>query len=348
MEIEQQKRYWMHRISNERDLKTILLKGGLLITGWHSISNDYFLREIEGKDRTEYDKIYKKNGLELHHNRFCLYLFLCEFQKGDYIIVPDNDIFSVYEITSDKPYSKDHLIDFVNCNEGKRLFDYRNGQYYKVGTNDVIDLGFFWQVKPVKIGISKKDFAENSLQKRLKFQMTNIGMTDLKEEIENAILRKKENKPIVLKNEIYESSHKIILEKLQKKINDVGFEKVILWYLKRLGADSVLIPPKNALPNSKGDVDVIAVFEDLGITLFVQAKQYNNNVDKEAIEQIVNAYESTYKNLYPGTAILWVITTCNQFSKEAIEYANDNNVKCICGEEFSKKLLDIGFKDLNL
>ena len=349
METEFQKNYWMHRVSYDKDIKrTLLEKDGLLITGWNKISNDTFLKEIEGKERTEYDIIYEKYCGKLSRNRFCLYLFLCRFQKGDYVIVPDTEIFSVYELVSDKAFSKEHIREFVKSDEGKHSFEFRNGHYYKKGSTEEIDLGFFWQVRPITTNISRKEFADNNLQKRLKFQMTNIGMTDLKEEIENAIRQKAENRPVILKNEIIESTRNIVVEKLKNKINDTGFEKLIQWYLNRLGADSTLSPSKNALTREKGDVDVIAVFEDLGITVFVQAKQYDNIVDKRAIEQIVKAYESAYKDMYPGTAVLWVISTCNQFSKDAIEYANENQVKCIGGEEFAKRLLDIGFKDLTL
>ena len=103
METEFQKNYWMHRVSYDKDIKrTLLEKDGLLITGWNNISNDTFLKEIEGKERTEYDIIYEKYCGKLSRNRFCLYLFLCRFQKGDYVIVPDTEIFSVYELVSDK------------------------------------------------------------------------------------------------------------------------------------------------------------------------------------------------------------------------------------------------------
>ena len=339
----------MHRISYEKDIKKMLLeKDGLLITGWSNISDDAFLHEIAGKGRSEFDKIYEKHCKSLPRNRFCLYMFLSEFQEGDYVVVPSTGTFSVYEIVSDKPFSQAHLTEFVNSEEGKDAIECKDGKCYKKGTADELDLGFFWQVKPVETDISREQFAANNLQKRMKYQMTNINMTDLQAEIEEAIRLKRDNKPVVLRNEIVDATCNIVVDKLKSTINDAGFEKVVQWYLKRLGADTALIPSKNALSKADGDVDVIGVFEDLGITVFVQAKQYDQFVDKGAIEQLVNAYESVYKGTYPGTAVLWVVTTCDQFTQDAIDYASENYVECISGSEFAKKLLDAGLKNLTL
>lgn len=73
---------------------------------------------------------------------------------------------------------------------GKKIFGYENGKYYKVGTTEELELGFFWQVKPVELDISREGYADNNLRRRLKFQMTNIQMTDLSKEIHDAIKAK--------------------------------------------------------------------------------------------------------------------------------------------------------------
>lgn len=344
------RRYWMHRISFEREVKKALLDSdGLLVTGWGMISYDSFLKMIRGRSRKEFDKIYHQEFGRLTRNRFCIYMFLNEFQKGDFVIVPDARYFSVYEIIGDAPLSKEHIYEYVNSDVGKKIFGYENGKYYKVGTTEELELGFFWQVKPVELDISREGYADNNLRRRLKFQMTNIQMTDLSKEIHDAIKAKKSNTPIDIRAEIIEASSRIILDKLKNKINDSGFEKVVKWYLERIGATTTDIPAKRALSSDTGDADVIALFDDIRVALFVQVKQYDNMVDKKAIEQVVNAYESYYKDLYPDrTPILWVLTTCEQFLEDAIEFANENNVRCIDGNEFARMLLDIGFKDMRI
>lgn len=343
-------RYWMHRISYERDIKkTFLEKDGLLITGWGAISHDNFLQKTQGKTRKEFDTIYESLVGRLTRNRFCIYMFLNEFQKGDFVIVPDAGYFSVYKIIGNSPQSKRHIYEHVKSAEGKKTFEYRNGKYYKVGTEEELDLGFFWKVEPVELDISREGYADNNLRRRLKFQMTNIEMTDLHEEVDRAINAKKTGTPIDLKTEIIEASCNVILDKLKQKINDSGFEKVVKWYLERIGATYADIPAKKTLSPNNGDADVIALFDDLRIALFIQVKQYDNTVDKNAIEQVVKAYESHYKDQYPDRIpILWVITTCEQFSEDAIEFANENNVRCIDGNEFARMLLDMGFKDLKI
>lgn len=339
----------MHRISYERDIKkTLLEKDGLLITGWGVISHDIFLQKIQGKTRKEFDAIYEPMIGRLTRNRFCIFMFLNEFQKGDYVIVPDAGYFSVYKIIGDRPLSKEHIYEYVKSDEGKRTFEYKDGKYFKVGTIEEIELGFFWQVEPVELNISREGYADNNLRRRLKFQMTNIEMTDLSAEIDNAINSNKTGTPIDIRNEIIEASCSVVLDKLKQKINDSGFERVVRWYLNRFGATSTIIPAKGLLSSAKGDIDIIALFDDLRIALFVQVKQYDYIVDKHAIEQVVVAYESYYKDEYlDRTPILWVVATC-QFSEDAIEYANEYNVRCIDGNEFSSMLLDIGFKDLTV
>lgn len=343
------KNYWMHRISHEREIKQVLLDNdGLLLTGWGKVSNDDFLGRVLGKDREAFDITYEKDFGQLTRNRYCLYMFLNDFQKGDYVIVPgdrgDKD-FSVYEIIGDKPISKEHVAEYVNSVPGRNTFDYSGGKYYRKGTQDELELGFFWQVKPVETNISRDGYADNALRKRLKFQMTNIGMTDLADSIEEAIKNKRANKPINLREELAEAASKSILGKLTTRINDSGLEKVVEWYLQRLGA-TTSIPPRQRLSHSQGDSDVIAVYDDLRVVVMVQVKQYLSEVDKNAVEQVVLA-SRYYEPKYPAyTSLLWVVATCDKFTEDAITYANDNNVRIIGGEEFAQMILDVGIKDL--
>ena len=347
--MEKVKRYWMHRISYEREVKQVLLENdGLLITGWGKVSNDGFLGRVWNKDREVFDVAYETDFGQLTRNRYCLYMFLNEFQKGDYVIVPGDRDFSVYEITGDKPFSKEHVVEYVKNLSSCNTFDYSVGKYYRKGTFDELELGFFWQVKPVVTNISRDGYADNALRKRLKFQMTNIRMTDLADSIEEAIKNKRAKKIINLRQELVEGVSKTILDKLKTRINDSKFEKVVEWYLQRLGATSTDIPAKRNLSTAQGDIDVIAVFDDLRVVVMVQAKQYQNEVDKNAVEQVVRA-SNYYTPQYPTyTPLLWVVATCDKFTEDAISYADENNVRLIGGDEFAPMILDIGIKDMTV
>lgn len=342
------RRYWMHRISYEGDIKQILLKyDNILVTGWGKVSNDTFLAKVFGKNRDDYSSIYSKDFGGLTRNRFCLYMFLNEFHKGDYVIVPGIKDFSVYEIVGEKPQSKEHIKEFIKTQSSQSFIRYCGNCYYNQ-KGEELELGFFWEVKPVVVNVPRDGFADNNLQRRLKFQMTNIEMTDLADEIEKAIKSFQSGKTTNLKGELADGTRNVIVDKLCNKINDAGFERVVKWYLERLGATSVFIPAKKNLNHAQGDADVIALFDELRVAIFVQVKQYNDQVDKNALEQIVRAYDS-YKDQFPDrTPILWVVTTCNFFSQEAQDYANENSVRCIGGEEFADMILDVGIKNLSV
>ena len=81
------KNYWMHRITHEREVKEALLNDeGLLLTGWGAMSNDSFLENVLNKGKQDFDAVYSlaTGGPDpysewkrtLPHNRFFLYMFL--------------------------------------------------------------------------------------------------------------------------------------------------------------------------------------------------------------------------------------------------------------------------------
>lgn len=341
------RKYWMHRITFERNLKQILLdKEGLLITGWGGIADVAFLSAVKGKNHHDFSEIYEKRAGEKKRNRFCLYWFLNEFKKGDYVTVPSGKSFSVYEIVEDHPHPKADLQSYLLSKYSKYV-DVRGNDFYEPGTNRILDTGFFWKVKQVETDISK-GYASNGIQKRLKCQMTNIEMTDLGEDLEEAIIRKRNNSTIFIKEEIVNDISGTVVDKLTKRINDQDFEKVVKWYLEEIGADIAMIPSKNKLAANSGDADVIALINDLQVVVFAQVKQYQNSVGKSAIEQVVKAYQSYKDGFEEYSPILWVVTTCNTFDNDALVYAAANHVRCITGDEFARMMLDVGIKNLNV
>ena len=168
------RRYWMHRISHELNVKQVLLENdNLLLTGWGKVSNDSFLSKVIGKNREEFSSIYQTDFGILTRNRFCLYLFLNEFRKGDYVLVPGTRAFSVYEIVGDSPKSKEHIKNYIKSVQSQNIISHNGNQYYAQSGNE-LELGFFWEVKPVVTNILRDGYADNNLQRRLKFQMTNM------------------------------------------------------------------------------------------------------------------------------------------------------------------------------
>ena len=153
-----QKNYWMHRISFERDIKQALLdKKGMLMTGWGLASTQVFLDSVYQKDKQAFDAVYETVYGGLPHNRFFLYMFLNEFKKGDYVLVPGFKDFSIYEIISDCPFPKEMVWENVGdaakeCNLERRS----DGIICRKDTHAELELGFFWKVKPVEKDISRE------------------------------------------------------------------------------------------------------------------------------------------------------------------------------------------------
>lgn len=341
--------YWLHRITWERDVKEKLLKNnGLLLTGWGFASNDQFLNEVFHKDKNTFDTVYYKIFKSLPKNRFFLYMFLNEFKKDDLVIVPGNKgDFSVYRIVSDCPFSKEHIYKYVSdleiCNVA---YDSLSRKYYRKNDRTELELGFFWKVELIIEGLSRERHAEDSLRRRLKFQGTTNNLILIKDEVDKAIKRYYENNPIEIYSEIMDSASIQILEKLRNLASDTSFEKIVEFYLRKIGADKTNIPAKNLLTKQQGDVDVVAYFDHLQVKVLVQVKHYQNEVGIDAIEQIISA-RSSYEE--PGyTLLLWVLSSCDRFSEDAANKAVNEDVRLIDGAEFSRALLDIGIKDMNL
>lgn len=343
---ETSRRIWMQRITHERDVKQLLLDNGLLVTGWGWLSDDKFLDNVAGKNRAEFDALYQKQtpGGNKHHSRFCLYKFLCEFKKGDWVVVPGGGDFSIYEITGDRPQAKVYIAHHLTKGNLSKSIRYKNGQF--LNSKDAsLELGAFWEVKPVELGISRQKYADNPLLKRLKFMMTSIEMTDLEKSIEDAIDRSRNKNTISVYTEIVNATDNIILKKLQNTKGDRKLEEIVKSYLDGIGASSTRIPAKNSLSTVQGDVDVEAYFDDLQVRVLVQVKQHLNATDTKAVDQIINASANLQDETY--TTLLWVVTTA-EFTDDAKEKAQDKGVRLINGTEFARMLLDQGFKSMSL
>lgn len=332
----------MHRISFEREVKQALLdKKGMLMTGWGLVSTQDFLNRVYRKDKQAFDAAYEKEYRCLPHNRFFLYMFLNEFKKGDYVLVPGFKDFSIYEIISECPSPKEQIWENVGdvaevCNLERRP----DGIICRKDTHAELELGFFWKVKPVEKNISRELYAMDSLRRRMKFQGTDNNLTVLGHEVEKAIRIYREKKPLNLRQEITKDVSCLVLQKLQAMSSDRTFEKVVEYYLKRIGATRTHIPAKTSLSKEQGDADVVADFDELQVRTIVQVKHYLKEVDETAVRQIVNAKSCYDDSNY--TLILWVVAACDSFTEQAQRYAEENGVRLIGGSEFASSLLDVG------
>jgi hypothetical protein len=152
-----------------------------------------------------------------------------------------------------------------------------------------------------------------------------------------------EKKPINIYGNFLDNAATNLNELILKILNPDKFEKLIQLYFLRLGAKAV-IPPKNT-KDKFGDVDIIAVFENIKVIIYVQAKLHIGNTSDNAVSQIKEFKEnSVIDDDYHR--IGWVISTGN-FSEQSNQIAIASNIRLINGITFSKMIIDAGIENLN-
>lgn len=207
-------------------------------------------------------------------------------------------------------------------------------------------MGFARKVKFLHKDISRANFADAKLTSRMKIRQTNCPIDDLKKSIEQSIENYKENRPIHLHTIIVEKTANIVLDTIKTELNPDKFEKLVKTYFETIGANEVTIPAKNER-DKEGDADIVAVFENLKLIIYIQAK-FHKDVDNEwAINQILD-YKTNRESIDDGyNKIAWVITSADTFNDEAKKIAAENEIQLIDGIEFSKMLLNAGINLLN-
>ena len=302
----------------------------VLLGGWRTLEN-YFQSTWGGQSR-------------IRHN---LWRFIYEMKPGDLVVVPKWEDFSVYEITGEKPtvigdVQPNSLRDWHNnpLTVSDGLIHRENG--------DLIDLGFFWQVKPIRTNISRYDYADAALTARMKSRSTNLNISDLRESVESAIAAFDAQRPINLHSKITDATVASILGILHKNLNPDKFELLIKWHLTRIGASNVTIPSKNTR-DKEGDADIVAIFEPIKTVIYVQAKFHIGETPKWALEQILAYRDSmTEKDSTDDYSQLsWVISTADRYSEETVKLAKEQKVRLINGSQFVTMLLQAGITGLD-
>ena len=335
--------YWLHRISNEWGVAKPLLDKGYLTIGWQylmTISPE--LREcIAEKQGEGFEPLMDKLGAR-YRSRWCLYR-CATFKPGDIVVVPLYDKrFAVVEVESSAKCILDLPAEIIkelsdNSMKAEGLVDIEN--------NRAIDIGFFVKIKtPVKI--IPRSFAEDKLQMRMKLRQTNASINDLKKAVDDAAKREA---PVDVHEILVEETANAILEKIKKYVTADNFERVVKWYMEKIGASKVYIPPKNSSEKTDyADADVVAVFENIGVTIYIQVKKHDDQTDSWAVQQILKYGEQQEKNFIDGmTYIPWVISTADGFKENAYVEANANGVKLINGKEFARMLAEVGVNGID-
>jgi restriction endonuclease Mrr len=336
--------YWLHRISYLAELSYPLFDKGFLTIGFSDFTNKELIDKVLENDLDYFNRQFLDMWGILPRSRYNLLRFL-KFNKGDIVIVPSWGTFSVCEIIDEKPL----LINETYSDDLKTWGDkkvYTDGIHLISENGNRYDLGFARKVKILYKDISREKFADAKLTSRMKIRQTNCPIDDLEKSIEQSIKNYKENKPIHLHTIIVEKTANLVLDAIKTELNPDKFEKLVKTYFKTIGANDVNIPAKNAR-DKEGDADIVAVFENLKLIIYIQAKFHKDEDNEWAINQILD-YKTSRESIDVGyNKIAWVITSADTFNDKAKKIAAENGIQLINGLEFSKMLLNAGINLLN-
>lgn len=268
-------------------------------------------------------------------------------KAGDWVIVPTYGAFSICELLDDEPIMIKDIKDIIIKDWNGDIISRDEKGYLINANNDKIDLGFARRIKIIQKNISRYDYADGALTARLKVRQTNVCINDLKESIQKALEGFNNNKPIHFRNEINDVIPNIC-SIIQTKLNPDKFEYLIKWYFERIGASSVVVPPKKSSTKvDYEDVDIIATFDLLKTIYYVQAKHYRGETGSWGAEQIshLKELESVKDDRQDDgyTKVYWLVSSSESFSEECINKAKETNVQLIDGKTFASMLLDAGF-----
>ena len=346
--------YWLHRISCNRELSYPLLDNGILTIGFSDFSSKDNLFAIQNDDTNFIlEKLCSDNGWgTFSPNRDLSLKRFIEMKNGDWVVVPFiYGKFGIYEVIDDRA----NCISEIYLSNIKDWYNRNvylsNGLLYIEGGKEALDLGFFRKVRAVDCckTLSRSDFTDTKLYRRLKVRQTTINISDLQESINNTVERAKKNNPINLYSALLDTALPTITTIIETTINsDVKFEQLIRAYFKALGAD-VFTPAKNeyAKENSS-DADIIATFESTKTTYYIQAKFHDENseTDDWGVKQVKEYVKFKGRMDDDYSRIAWVISFARDFTQEAKNLAIENDIRLINRYEFIRMLSNIGFNKL--
>ncbi len=312
--------YYLHRISHEWDVSKKLFDLGYLSIGWH---------KLKEYDYSDYDRFSQAFSASYGSSRGKpgLIRFL-RFQSDDTIVVP--------------LYDKQFAIVTIDGN-AHSIVELPNEIKSEVKLTDDTDIGFFVHFKDCKC--IPRAYASAALQSRMKIRQTNAIITDLKDDVE---LARSADSPINLQKVIRDNVTKPMLESIHK-LTDIQLERLIRWYMRRIGANRATVLSKNSSEKVENeDADIQAEFDALGVTILIQAKQHTGIEYSGTVKQI-SEYIDLRIDMDPEddtTYIPWVISTADSFDTDAKQLAKERGVRLIDGDTFAQMLLDAGIKDI--
>ena len=352
--MENSKKYWLHRISNEWEVSYTLLEKGYISYGWSDFAhNEEILEAARKDDEREFERIYSTKEKTKYRSRWNLWYF-AQFKKDDLVLVPLFDgNFSIYEVVTPAvsiKHLESEIGEFDDKNEQPIVWD--NGLLKR--QNKTIDIGFVIKVRKIRLELDRKEYADNALTSRMKMRQSNGDISDLAYNVDSVI---KLEGPINFYENALEDGAKSLLNRINSDLDDRKMEKLVKEYMNKIGANNTYIPPKNEIGKKDyADADVVAIFDTLRIAVLIQVKCHQGITSSWAVEQIMKYKEQledkssdlTHELEYESTNIMWVISSGEDFDEKAKLLAKENNVRLINGIEFARMIINAGLSELDV
>lgn len=337
-----EKQYWLHRVSHEWEVSYPLLSMGYLSIGWSRFAQTDVLVRIRREGIAGFHAFMAQQQ-ETSRSRWNLWNF-ASFQRGDTIVVPLYDKeFAVFRVVKEA-FAVSELAGQSFLSKKEETVEITGAGLQNTVTGKRYDIGFLVQVEPLRDGTIKRSYADSNLISRMKLRQANANITGIAESVEAAL---RAQTPISVHDVLIESVTENVQEGIRKYITPDNLERLVRWYMEKMGASRAWIPAKNERGKENGaDADIIAEFDDLRIIFYIQVKKHTGETGSWSVNQISEYKRQKQDEDDDYTYIPWVISTAD-FSAAAKLEAKNAGVRLIGGTEFIKMLINCGIHGLD-
>lgn len=285
--------------------------------GWSTVDNSHLKNEIGwGKFREALRTSLAGNAwAQNQSNNYwgnvagSVWRFIHEIKVGDFLLVPMDGCVDICKVKKDAYFDPSGMAS---------------------------DSAWRCIVEPIKKGVSR-EYASNSLQKRLKGYQTCLDISDLANQVHDLLGR---DRPINFAESVLEQAKKPMVNALLESVNDRGLEILVKQLFEAAGASRCNVLAKN--DSRPGDVDIEAYF-DLNIVgpsseikVGIQVKQHKGTTGEWGVKQLAARKE------VEGYDRLYLITTADNIAEDAARLAALEGVTIITKDDLVSWMVGIG------
>lgn len=274
--------YWLHRISNGKNVSYPLLEKERYISiGFSDYSNKDFLQKVLADDGymrflDNMEISPKLDWIRKYRAKYNLWYFITDMKIDDIVIVPKyGGEFWICKIKGNAKLICDESVNLPKTDWHGNEIIKENGKIKLKNSNEVIDIGYVREVE-ILGKFSRAKNADATLTAKMKYFGTILKIDDSEKSIKSTLQGQTADL-----SEITEKFAKTLKDEIYKKLNPDKFEKLVKWYFDKIGASKTYIPPKNRKEKQgNDDVDIEAIFENIKTIINVQAKFYDGETDE--------------------------------------------------------------------